>query len=112
MTEITTANGKTYTLRMKDGDFFYRWYGDGKLPKQLSGGFTGIDVAVKAANLYLRTVDDVKVLKSAKARETLLDSLSKKKDLLEFASKEGIEIPETMKMPLQIRKYLLTQIGE
>lgn len=112
MYEFTTTNGKKYQLKMIDGDFFYRWYGDGKTPKLLQGGFTDLRLAQAAADQYLREVDSKKATKKIGTPKDILDKLSGKKELLEFASKEGVAIPESFKIPSQIKKYLYTQIGE
>lgn len=45
--------------------------------------------------------------KSSDIREGILTSQKlAKQDMLDFAASEGIEIPEDIKLPLQIRKYI------
>lgn len=112
MLEFETVNGKLYQLRMRDGDHFYRWYGDGQLHPILTGGFTDIQMAEKAMDLYLRQVDSKKKVKKGCTPLDELKVLSKAKDLKDFAERHSIEIPESFNIPSQIKKYLRTQLGE
>lgn len=112
MIQFTTTNGKLYQLKMKDGDHFYRWYGDGQLHPILSGGFTDIRMAEIAMNTYLDKVDSKKVKKTSDNPLDELKVLSKGDELREFAIAQGIEIPETFTIPSQIKKYLKNQLGE
>ena len=43
--------------------------------------------------------------------EVSLDDLTKKDELLEYAKENGYEIPEDLKLPSQIKKYL-KEVGE
>lgn len=111
MLQFTTKNGKTYQLKMKDGDHFLRWYGDGEMHPILKGAYTGIKEAESAMNKYLREVDSGKAIKKAATPSEILNPLEKKNDLIEFADRHLIKIPEEMKIPSQIKKYLRTQVG-
>ncbi len=107
--EYSTKNGKKYTLRLRDGDYFYRWYGDGELPKLLRGGFLDVAQAERAMKVYLSTVDAKKALRTPL---TDLEKISKKKDLLEFADKHSISVPDDLKIPSQIKKHIQQELGD
>ena len=111
MMEYTTVNGKTYTLKMKDGDHFYRWYGDGVLPKALAGGFTGSHLAQRAMEHYIETVDSKKEVREVDPLKKL-KLISKRDELLEFAAEHSVEVPSEFTVPSQIKKYIRTQLGE
>lgn len=111
MLQFTTKNGKTYQLKMKDGDHFLRWYGDGQLHPLLKGGYTGIKEAESAMNRYLREVDSGKAEKKEATLLESLEPLEKKVDLIAFADRHRILIPEEFKIPSQIKKYLKTKVG-
>lgn len=112
MIQFETVNGKMYHLRMRDGDHFYRWYGDGQLHPILSGGFTDIRMAEAAMNKYLEQIDSKKVKKTTATPIDELKVCSKLVELKEFAEKHFIEIPESYTIPSQIKKYIRTQLGD
>lgn len=45
------------------------------------------------------------------SKEVDLDSLTKKKDLVEYAEKSGIEIPEDLKQPAAIKKHIQSNLS-
>lgn len=61
-------------------------------------------------DLEVQASEDQEVVESEDI-EVDLDSLTKKKELLEFAESKGIEIPEDCKQPAKIKKYLKEKLA-
>lgn len=75
----------------------------GRPPKELSGAYTKRSVAEAAIQAYQ------KVKRKYKPESTPLielEKLTKKDHLLEFAEIVGVEVPESMKQPATIKKFI------
>lgn len=87
-----------YCIRPKSG---------GRPPKELSGTYTKESIAKQAIQAYQ------KVKQKYKPESTPLielEKLTKRDHLLEFAEIMNIVVPESMKQPASIKKYLKDQL--
>lgn len=100
-----TPTGAVYTLRKVP--YGYQWSTTGTPAKTLSGLFVELNDAKRAFGQYLSVLsDDKQRLKYEPTPEEELDVLTKKHELVAFASKYGIEIPPALSRPTQIKKML------
>jgi hypothetical protein len=107
-----TKNGKQYTFKMKDGEHFYRFYGDGKLPSILGGSFTDHVQGQHAWDKYCREVESTKPTPLHKLPLSVqVEKVSRKDDLLALAATNNIDVPEHMVQPAAIKKYLKGQVS-
>jgi hypothetical protein len=103
----TTKNGKTYKLEMLENTILYYWKGSGNMHHRISGGYLTKPDAMIAMQQY----DDFFLNKKERIEiESTplieLDKLSKKLDLLEFASQHGIHVPNALTKPVQIKRLI------
>lgn len=87
-----------YCIRPKSG---------GRSPKELSGTYTKESIAKQAIQAYQ------KIKQKYKPESTPLielDKLTKRDHLLEFAEIMNIKVPESMKQPASIKKYLKEEL--
>ena len=89
-----------YAIRPKAG---------GRPPKELSGTYTKESIAKEAIAAYQKVRDRYKP-ESTPLIE--LDKLSKKDHLLEFAEIMNVEVPDSMKNPSSIKKFIKEAIEE
>jgi len=89
-----------YAVRPKSG---------GRPPKELSGAYTKRSVAEAAIQAYQKIRDKYKPETSPLIE---LEKLSKKDHLLEFAEICSIEVPESMKQPATIKKFIKEHLEE
>jgi hypothetical protein len=97
--EIT--NYKTtsmYCIRPKSG---------GRPPKELSGTYTKRAIAAAAVKAYQEAKQRYKPETSPLIE---LDKLTKRDHLLEFAEIVKIDVPESMKQPASIKKFLKDEL--
>lgn len=99
MIKKTTVTGAEYTLEKANGG--WQWKGKGVLPKKLDGIFSTKHVAFRAFNGY-----DGGLVIHPNTGADELEALTKKADLLGYAINKGIEIPDEIKQPAAIKKYL------
>lgn len=87
-----------YAIRPKSG---------GRSPKELSGTYTKESIAKQAIQAYQKTKQKYKP-ESTPLIE--LEKLTKRDHLLEFAEIMNIVVPESMKQPASIKKYLKDEL--
>lgn len=82
----------------------------GRLPQKLSGTFTKEILAEQAIRLYKNSKPEKKDYTPESTPLIELDKLTKKDMLLEFASIFKIEVPESMKQPASIKKFIKEEL--
>lgn len=113
MTNYITKNGKEYVLDMMEGSVLYHWVGSGVNSKAIDGGFLCKPDAVAAMKFYDEHVLQDRKRPSVESTPLIeLDKLSKKAPLLEFAAEYGIDVPEALTLPVQIKKMIKAQLEE
>lgn len=95
---IKANNNTEYRLAF---DTAYFWKRDGNTAKGLRGRFTSPRDAMDAMNKYNASLEQ-----EINIPEGELGSLEKKADLLGYALKNGIEIPQKYKSVGAIKKFL------
>lgn len=107
--EVTTDNGKTYKLYMKDGELGYRWHGSGKQPSKIEGLFVSPIEAQVAMTNYLAQQEREKN-KPSRLKE--LEECKNNSDLREFCKKYNFLTPDTTNLNARkkaIKEKLLSQ---
>ena len=89
-------------------DGLYRWSREGTVAKALSGGFLNRREANRAYELYELEKNPV----SSTEKDTDLETLTAKVDLLKWAEGNEIDVPAKLKQPSSIKKFLLNLQGE
>ena len=113
MTNYTTKNGKEYVLDMMEGSVLYHWVGSGVNNKAIAGGYLCKTDALAAMKFYNEHVLEGRKRPSVESTPLIeLDKLSKKAPLLEFASEYGIEVPDALTLPVQIKKMIKARLEE
>ena len=84
-------------------DGLYRWSREGAVAKALSGGFLSRREANRAYELYELQKNPV----SSTKKDADLETLTAKADLLKWSEENGISVPEKLKQPSAIKKFLL-----
>jgi hypothetical protein len=93
-------SGTEYTLEY---DGLYRWSREGTIAGELKGAFSAPSNALEAFERYCALSAPEK---SSVGGSESLESLSKKHDLLKWAEEKEVEVPETLKQPSAIKKFL------
>lgn len=95
---VTTKNGTEYTLKFNG---MYYWHRDGAVANPLKGSYLSPTDALNTMRIYNASLEQEVNLGVGE-----LGGLTKKADLLGYAKKNGIEIPEKHKSPTAIKKFL------
>ncbi len=101
----TCPNGTKYTLVF---DGLYHWTREGNLPIKLQGQFSCQIEAYSAFRFYCSSL--MPEVSQVTGGEDL-EELTLKKDLAQWADKQGIEIPNKVKQPAAIKKFLQEQVN-
>lgn len=97
----TTVDGTEYTLEF---DGMYKWTRKGSIANALKSSYTSPIEAEMAFNIYNSSLE---FQANKLSGEENLEELSSKKDLLGYAEAKGIEVPEKLKQPSAIKKFLM-----
>jgi hypothetical protein len=84
-------------------DGLYRWSRNGVVAKELSGGFSRQREAFRALEAYRAKLNPVSGIES----DASIEGLTSKADLLKWAENNGTEVPEKLKQPSAIKKFLM-----
>tara|TARA_R110000764_G_scaffold20680_1_gene52944 strand:+ start:245 stop:538 length:294 start_codon:yes stop_codon:yes gene_type:complete len=84
-------------------DGLYRWSREGQVADALLGGFLNTKLANRAFELYELKKNPVSNIKG----DVDLDSLTSKADLVRWAEANEINVPEKLKQPSAIKKFLM-----